>query len=135
MFQTAFITQKTMLVKQAQSKQVLAVIAVAQPTPAATLSRQKTSFYYVSGARNYRTPFGEADLIVQDGDELAFVEVKTRSGDKFGTPKEAVGTEKQRRYYQIAKCYWLQCGEEPNARFDVAEVYADGKIEYIKNAF
>ena len=85
--------------------------------------------------RNYRTPFGEADLIVLDGDELAFVEVKTRSGDKFGTPKEAVGTEKQRRYYQIAKCYWLQCGEEPNARFDVAEVYADGKIEYIKNAF
>ena len=28
--------------------------------------------------KNYRTPFGEADIIVQDGDELAFVEVKTR---------------------------------------------------------
>ena len=29
--------------------------------------------------KNYRTPFGEADLIVQDGDEVVFVEVKTRS--------------------------------------------------------
>ena len=85
--------------------------------------------------RNYRTPFGEADLIVEDGDEIAFVEVKTRESFAYGTPAEAVGKEKQRRYYQIAQCYWLKIGKEPNARFDVAEVYADGRIEYIKNAF
>ncbi len=84
---------------------------------------------------NYRTPFGEADLIVQDKDEIAFVEVKTRSSKSFGTPAEAVGKEKQARYYKIAQCYALTLGEEPNARFDVAEVYADGKIEYIKYAF
>ncbi len=85
--------------------------------------------------RNYRTPFGEADLIVLDGDEVVFVEVKTRTTDRYGTPSEAVGKVKRERYYKIAKCYWLQTGEEPNARFDVAEVYADGRIEYIKNAF
>ena len=85
--------------------------------------------------KNYRTPFGEADVIVQDKDEVAFVEVKTRTSNAYGTPSEAVGKEKRQRYYQIAKFYWLQTGEEPNARFDVAEVYADGKIEYIKNAF
>ncbi len=85
--------------------------------------------------RNYRTPFGEADIIAQDGEEIAFVEVKTRTTDEYGLPSEAVGKEKQRRYYQIAKCYWLEQGEEPNARFDVAEVYADGQIAYIKNAF
>lgn len=84
---------------------------------------------------NYRTPFGEADLIVRDGDEIAFVEVKTRSNGSYGTPRAAVGTDKQRRYYRIAEYYWAQTGEEPNARFDVAEVYADGTIEYIKNAF
>ena len=84
---------------------------------------------------NYSTPFGEADIIVREGDEIAFVEVKTRTGDGYGAPREAVGDTKQRRYYQIAKYYWLQTGEEPNARFDVAEVYADGRIEYIKNAF
>lgn len=85
--------------------------------------------------KNYRTPFGEADLIAKDGDELAFVEVKARSSDRFGTPREAVGKAKQKRYEQIARCYWSETKEEPNARFDVAEVYADGRIEYYKNAY
>ena len=85
--------------------------------------------------RNFRTPFGEADIIAQDGEEIAFVEVKTRTTDSYGMPSEAVGSDKQQRYRQIAKCYWLQIGEEPNARFDVAEVWADGTIEYIKPAF
>ena len=85
--------------------------------------------------RNFRTPFGEADLIVKDGDEIAFVEVKTRASDTYGAPREAVGKDKQRRYRKIAETYWLKTGEEPNARFDVAEVYQGGKIEYFKNAF
>ena len=85
--------------------------------------------------RNYRTPFGEADLIAEDKDEIVFIEVKTRTSDEYGTPREAVTAEKQRRYRKIAQCFWKQTGEEPNARFDVAEVYADGTIEYIKNAF
>ena len=84
---------------------------------------------------NYRTPFGEADLIAQDGSETVFIEVKTRSGNAFGTPREAVGAIKQARYKKIAQCYWLQTGQEPNARFDVAEVYQDGKIEYYKHAY
>lgn len=85
--------------------------------------------------RNYKTPFGEADIIAQDKDEIVFVEVKTRIGDKFGTPREAVTKTKQQRYYKIAECYWLKTGEEPNARFDVIEVYEDGRIEWYKNAF
>ncbi len=85
--------------------------------------------------RNYCTPFGEADIIARDKDELAFVEVKTRTTDTYGLPSEAVGKEKQQRYRRIAQCYWLQTGEEPNARFDVAEVYADGEIVYYKNAY
>ena len=84
---------------------------------------------------NYRTPFGEADIIAEDGDEIAFVEVKTRSSDKYGTPAESVVKRKRQTYTKIAKFYWLQTGEEPNARFDVAEVYANGSIEYLKNAF
>ena len=84
---------------------------------------------------NYRTPFGEADIIVEDKDEIAFVEVKTRSNDKYGSPAEAVVKRKRQTYLKIAQFYWLQTGEEPNARFDVAEVYADGRIEYLKNAF
>ena len=85
--------------------------------------------------RNYSTPFGEADLVAQDKDEIVFIEVKTRTGEGYGAPREAVGKTKQQRYRQIAKCFWKENGEEPNARFDVAEVYADGHIEYYKNAF
>ncbi len=85
--------------------------------------------------KNYRTPFGEADLIAKEGDEILFIEVKTRTSDKYGTPAESVIKKKRERYVQIAKFYWLQTGEEPNVRFDVAEVYADGRMEYIPNAF
>ena len=85
--------------------------------------------------RNYTTPLGEADLIVEDGDEIAFVEVKTRESVSYGTPAEAVDKNKQQRYRLIAKFYWMKTKEEPNARFDVAEVYGDGRIEYIKYAF
>ena len=85
--------------------------------------------------KNYRTPFGEADLIVEDGDEIAFVEVKTRLSFAYGTPAEAVGFTKQARYRKIAEYYWIRTGEEPNARFDVAEVYPDGRIEYYKYAY
>lgn len=84
--------------------------------------------------RNFVTPFGEADLIAQDKDEIVFVEVKTRLTDSFGSPREAVGADKQRRYRKIAEYYWLKTGEEPNARFDVAEVY-ENTIEYYKNAY
>ena len=85
--------------------------------------------------KNYRTPFGEADLIFEDGDEIVFVEVKTRSSEKFGTAREAVTLSKQRRYYKIAQLYGLSVGEEINVRFDVIEVDGEGKIEYYKNAF
>ena len=86
---------------------------------------------------NYRTPFGEADIIAYDKekDEIAFIEVKTRTSDQFGTPREAVTADKRRRYMQIAKCYALKLGEEPNARFDVAEVDGDCKVDYFQNAF
>ncbi len=85
--------------------------------------------------RNYRTPFGEADLVAEDGEEIVFVEVKTRSSDWYGSGAEAVDKAKQKRYYKIAQYYLLKKGEEINMRFDVAEVSAEGEIEYYKNAF
>lgn len=86
-------------------------------------------------ARNYRTPFGEADLIVKRGDTVAFVEVKARSGDAFGAPRDAVNRAKQERYGKIA-LYYLQRAhlEDHFVRFDVAEV-SDGAVNLIENAF
>ncbi len=84
---------------------------------------------------NLRTPFGEADVIAQDKDEIVFIEVKARTSSSFGTPREAVGKVKQERYYKIAQWYGAQHGEEPNARFDVAEMNENDEITYFENAF
>ena len=85
--------------------------------------------------KNYRTPFGEADLIVSLGDEIVFVEVKTRSSSAFGTPREAVNRDKQERYRKIALFYGQKQKTEVNARFDVVEVYESGEIEHYPAAF
>ena len=82
--------------------------------------------------RNYRTPYGEADLVFLVGDEIVFVEVKTRTSVEFATAKQAVNLDKQSRYRKIALYYGK--GREPNARFDVVEVYPD-KINHLPNAF
>ena len=85
--------------------------------------------------RNYRTPFGEADVVAMSPDGYTcFVEVKTRATDAYGLPAEAVNRDKQRRYRMMAN-YW--CGahqEEVPVRFDVAAIL-EGEIEYLENAF
>ena len=86
--------------------------------------------------RNYKTPYGEADLVFLQGDEVVFVEVKTRASSSFATAGQAVNADKQSRYRKIALHYGK--GTEPNARFDVVEVYPDGEgylINHIPNAF
>jgi putative endonuclease len=40
--------------------------------------------------RNYRTRFGELDIVCQDQHSLVFIEVKTRTSIKFGYPEEAI---------------------------------------------
>ncbi len=84
--------------------------------------------------RNYKTPFGEADIVVRDKSDIVFVEVKTRTSDAFSTPAAAVDRRKQRTYVDIARYYLTQIGKEENIRFDVIEVTPDG-VEWLKNAF
>ena len=98
------------------------------------LDRYYTEEYIVDGADISTLGY----IIAEKDGEIAFVEVKTRSTDSYGMPREAVRTDKKRRYYQIATFYGLQTGEEPNARFDVIEVYCDGyvyRINHLPNAF
>ena len=45
--------------------------------------------------KNYKTHIGEIDVIAEDGETLCFIEVKTRSGDGYGLPSEAVTLKKQ----------------------------------------
>jgi putative endonuclease len=56
-------------------------------------------------ARNVRTPDGELDIVAQEGDELVFVEVKTRRGDDETAPDTAVTDAKLARLERLAEAY------------------------------
>jgi putative endonuclease len=89
--------------------------------------------------RNYRCFLGEMDIIAREGRTVVFVEVKTRSSERFGLPQEAIGPQKQRRMTAIALCYLKAHGLlGAPARFDVAAVrLGEGgeKVTLYKNAF
>lgn len=73
-------------------------------------------------ASNYRTRFGEIDIIATDGQYIAFVEVKTRQEGALYTPREAVGSAKQRRLRGAAGMYLARSSVALQPRFDVIEV-------------
>jgi putative endonuclease len=89
--------------------------------------------------RNYRCALGELDLIVLDRGVLVFVEVKTRTGNGFGTPFEAVEFRKQQKMIQAAQYFIAQKGlQQRDSRFDVVGISWLGRepmVEHIENAF
>ena len=54
---------------------------------------------------NYRSRWGEVDIIAQLGEEMVFVEVKTRRGAGFGTPEQSVTAAKFQRLIATAQDY------------------------------
>jgi putative endonuclease len=86
-------------------------------------------------ARNWRCREGELDLVVRRGRALVFVEVKTRTTDRYGTPAAAVTPAKQQRLRRLAMRF-LQASEARPAslRFDVVAILA-GRLEVIEAAF
>ena len=57
--------------------------------------------------RNYRCPYGEIDLIVRKETTISFVEVKTRTGDGYGSPGEAVGRRKREKMKVTARYFLM----------------------------
>jgi putative endonuclease len=53
-------------------------------------------------ARNWRCRTGELDLVVDDGATVVVVEVKTRRGEAFGHPFEAIDARKRARLWRLA---------------------------------
>lgn len=73
--------------------------------------------------RNYRFGHREIDLIVQRGDLIAFVEVKTRAEMGYGHPLEAVTAQKRREIERVARRWVQQSGREGTLyRFDAVGV-------------
>lgn len=96
-------------------------------------------------ARNYRCARGELDVIALDpsterGGTIAFVEVKTRTSDRYTDPESAVNRAKRERIRRAAADYVARTGSgDYNLRFDVVSVLLrDGEkpdIRHIPNAF
>lgn len=96
----------------------------------------KKNGYKILG-KNFRTKFGEIDLIGIDNDTICFIEVKARSSSDYGSPEQFVTKRKQERLWKTASIYinknTLEFG---NYRFDVISVDLENEeIEIFKNAF
>lgn len=96
--------------------------------------------------RNFRTRFGELDLIMQDPDArptacLVFVEVRLRTNSRFGNGAATVTQTKQRRLLRAAKIFLAQSNPKTRAalcRFDVVSVTKPNyqwTFDWIRDAF
>lgn len=83
--------------------------------------------------RNFRTKFGEIDLVCKDGETWVFVEVKTKTGTLFGSPEEMFGRSKFHKVRRMAQIYFK--GEEKLCRIDVVAIVVDeaGKISALRH--
>lgn len=93
-------------------------------------------------ARNWRRPEGELDVVADDRGWCVFVEVRSRTGEDYGTPLEAVNARKRAQVIRAARLFLDQ--ESPKTavgfRFDVVGVtfFVDGRepeVVHVEDAF
>ncbi len=86
---------------------------------------------------NFRSKFGEIDIIAKDGNQFVFVEVKTRSSTVFGTPADAITPKKLQLVIKAAEYFILVNNHVQNYRVDAIEVFMTRNtvtsINHIKN--
>ncbi len=83
---------------------------------------------------------GELDIVAREGDALVIVEVKTRSGTRFGSPAEAVTPLKAARIRRLAVAYLSSHPDcSPGSiRFDVVGILRTRSgllVEHLRDAF
>jgi len=84
--------------------------------------------------QNYRSRFGEIDLIMQDGATLVFVEVRLRRNADFGGAAASIDAHKQQRIIRTAQQYIAGLARIPPCRFD-AVLMDDHGVQWLRNAF
>ncbi len=90
--------------------------------------------------RNFRLGHKEVDLVARRRGIVAFVEVKSRSGDAFGRPLEAITPGKRREIERVARAWVARHGRPGEVyRFDaVAVTRGDGappRVEHVEDAW
>jgi putative endonuclease len=91
-------------------------------------------------ARNYRTRFGELDLVVTDEEVLVFCEVKTR---RAGSPWESLGEAKRRQVRSMGRVWLSEARDRPRTselRFDAVGIVVDRdgalvSLDHLEGAF
>ena len=87
---------------------------------------------------NWHAGHYEIDIVARDENELVIVEVKTRTGDCYGHPTEAVNNKKIRHLINAAERYIHRHNINLDTRFDlISIIFTDQKyhLEHIKDAF
>jgi putative endonuclease len=87
---------------------------------------------------NWRFEKTEVDIIARQNNTLVIIEVKTRTGDQFGFPEEAVGAAKQKNLALAAEEYLERNNLEMDVRFDVISITVTKEkpvIYHIEDAF
>lgn len=87
---------------------------------------------------NWRYHHKEIDIIACNRNTLVIVEVKTRSGDYFQQPEEAVSLQKQKFLIEAAEAYILENDIDLEARLDILSIVIKNnevKIRHIENAY
>ena len=107
---------------------------------AARLYLEKRGWH--TAATNFRTRFGEIDIIAENAQYVIFAEVKTRKNARYGPACEAVTPAKQARIRTAASLWLAEHETQLQPRFDVIEIYGDAdtprrqrRINQIENAF
>ena len=87
--------------------------------------------------RNYRCRRGEIDLIMQDGEQLVFVEVRYRRSSRYGSAAETVTAAKQTRLISAASQYLQHQSGVSACRFDVLALsdLEGERVDWIRDAF
>ncbi len=89
--------------------------------------------------RNYRSRFGEIDIVAQKDGFLVFCEVKTRSKNAVVSGLESVGEGKRRRLRLTAEMYLADGESNLQPRFDVLVLESGVEgcrvVKHIENAF
>lgn len=90
--------------------------------------------------QNYRCKMGEIDLIMQDKNDIVFVEVRSRSRKDYGSAAASINKNKIAKLIKTATHFlqgkkWLYT---VNSRFDVVAIHfiaGEMQLDWIKNAF
>ncbi len=68
--------------------------------------------------RNVKDKYGEIDIVALDNSEVVFAEVRTKTGERFGSPEDTIDTKKKEKLKRNAKSYIKFNGIEKSYRID-----------------